>query len=142
MPAKVIEPEGKQSGANPNAKIGYLLRADALDGNGDLKRIPFINDRGLEKEDLVIFDINCDDYVVTNQKTGQHAHIAVAEIPDEFFSPKGWSRGFTKRWRDEWIAISEDNLNKLKPKFRREYIDKIKNIVQIQPKRAGTKDDC
>ena len=140
MPAKVIEPTGDQveNGANitdsaslPN--IGYLLRTGSLDGNGDLKRIPFINKNGrLKNGDLVIFDIDRTNFKIYDVKNDSFANIAVAVIPEEFFSddwnqkPAGSKLTIKQRWDKEWNGVSETNLNLLKPSFTRKYI--VENI--------------
>ncbi len=93
MPAKVVDPNGNQN----FLKCGYLLRDDATDNEGDLKRIPFINDRNLKKDEVVIFDV----VDATVEFNGKKARISMAVIPDEFFAPE-WSPQFKKRWEESW----------------------------------------
>ncbi len=93
MPAKVIDPTGNQN----FPKCGYLLRDDAIDSEGDLKRIPFINDRNLHKDAVVVFDV----VDATVDFDGKRAKISMAVIPEEYYE-KEWSPEFKRRWKEEW----------------------------------------
>ena len=93
MPAKVLDPQGEQNLLN----CGYLLRDDALDSDGDPKRIPFINDHHLSKDALVVFDV----LDATVNFNGRKAKISMAVIPDEYYK-KEWSPEFQQRWKASW----------------------------------------
>ena len=136
MPAKVVEPDGNQANEGTNIpNCGYLVRTDAIDGNGELKRIPFINKRNLNSGDLVVYNINRTDYKVVDMRDESQANIAVAVIPDDFFKRGGWTKEFKERWKREWEGVSETNLEKLNTGYTKEYIrDNFNSYDDIENK--------
>ena len=124
MPAKVLEPDGNTMGTPSGVpNCGYLVRADVPpDSLGELKRIPFINDKGLVAGDIVMIEeVKPYNAILVSTKSSSDissGYLMIAKIGDEYFNDS-WNKNFQEKWKDKWndkLNVTDDNIKKLKLK--------------------------